>query len=39
VAVSYGAVAPSSIHPDFGWAKLATLVEGAKLASGRIWNH
>jgi 5-methyltetrahydropteroyltriglutamate--homocysteine methyltransferase len=27
----------SRIHPDLGWAKLATLVEGAALASARIW--
>jgi 5-methyltetrahydropteroyltriglutamate--homocysteine methyltransferase len=29
----------SRIHPELGWAKLAALVEGAALASDRIWNH
>ncbi|MGH3248880.1 MAG: cobalamin-independent methionine synthase II family protein [Trebonia sp.] len=27
----------SRIHPELGWAKLAALVEGAALASARIW--
>jgi 5-methyltetrahydropteroyltriglutamate--homocysteine methyltransferase len=26
------------IHPDLGWAKLSALVEGAALASRRIWK-
>jgi 5-methyltetrahydropteroyltriglutamate--homocysteine methyltransferase len=29
----------SRIHPELGWAKLAALVEGAALASSRIWNR
>ena len=29
----------SRIHPELGWAKLATLAEGATLASARIWHH
>lgn len=29
----------SRIHPELGWAKLATLAEGAALASARIWHH
>jgi 5-methyltetrahydropteroyltriglutamate--homocysteine methyltransferase len=27
----------SRIHPELGWAKLAALVEGAALASSRVW--
>ena len=27
----------SRIHPELGWAKLATLAEGAKLATERLW--
>jgi 5-methyltetrahydropteroyltriglutamate--homocysteine methyltransferase len=27
----------SRIHPELGWAKLAALVEGAALASARLW--
>jgi 5-methyltetrahydropteroyltriglutamate--homocysteine methyltransferase len=26
------------IHADLAWAKLGALVEGAKLASKRLWN-
>jgi 5-methyltetrahydropteroyltriglutamate--homocysteine methyltransferase len=29
----------SRIHPQLGWAKMATLVEGARLASSRLWNR
>jgi 5-methyltetrahydropteroyltriglutamate--homocysteine methyltransferase len=29
----------SRIHPELGWAKLATLAEGAALASARIWHR
>jgi 5-methyltetrahydropteroyltriglutamate--homocysteine methyltransferase len=29
----------SRIHPEIGWAKLASLAEGAALASGRIWKR
>ena len=29
----------SRIHPELGWAKLATLAEGAALASARIWRR
>ena len=25
------------VHPDLAWAKLRTLVEGARLASGSLW--
>jgi 5-methyltetrahydropteroyltriglutamate--homocysteine methyltransferase len=25
------------IHPDIAWAKLEALVQGAALASGRLW--
>jgi 5-methyltetrahydropteroyltriglutamate--homocysteine methyltransferase len=25
------------VHPSIMWAKLATLVEGARLASQRLW--
>ena len=28
----------SRIHPQLGWAKLGTLVEGARLASERLWK-
>ncbi|HEY0934414.1 MAG TPA: cobalamin-independent methionine synthase II family protein [Trebonia sp.] len=28
----------SRIHPELGWAKLAALAEGARLASSRIWK-
>jgi 5-methyltetrahydropteroyltriglutamate--homocysteine methyltransferase len=34
---STSALAPGSIHPDVVWAKLATLAEGAKLASTELW--
>jgi len=27
----------SRIHPELGWAKLASLAEGAKLATERLW--
>jgi 5-methyltetrahydropteroyltriglutamate--homocysteine methyltransferase len=29
--------AGDEVHPDVAWAKLASLVEGARLASGRLW--
>ena len=29
----------SRIHPELGWAKLATLAEGARLATGRLWGE
>jgi 5-methyltetrahydropteroyltriglutamate--homocysteine methyltransferase len=29
--------AGDEIHPDVAWAKLRALVEGAKLASARLW--
>ncbi len=29
----------SRIHPELGWAKLATLAAGATLASARIWHR
>ncbi len=29
----------SRIHPELGWAKLATLAEGAALATSRIWKR
>ncbi len=29
----------SRIHPELGWAKLASLAEGAALASDRIWKR
>lgn len=29
--------AGDEVHPDVAWAKLRSLVEGAKLASGRLW--
>jgi 5-methyltetrahydropteroyltriglutamate--homocysteine methyltransferase len=28
----------SRIHPQLGWAKLATLAEGARLATARLWQ-
>jgi 5-methyltetrahydropteroyltriglutamate--homocysteine methyltransferase len=30
--------AGDEVHPEVAWAKLAALVEGARLASGRLWN-
>ncbi len=30
--------AGDEVHPDVAWAKLAALVEGARLASGRLWR-
>jgi 5-methyltetrahydropteroyltriglutamate--homocysteine methyltransferase len=30
--------AGDEVHPDVAWAKLAALVEGARLASGRLWD-
>jgi 5-methyltetrahydropteroyltriglutamate--homocysteine methyltransferase len=30
--------AGDEVHPDVAWAKLAALVEGAKLASARLWG-
>ena len=29
--------AGDEVHPDVAWAKLAALVEGARIASGRLW--
>ncbi len=29
----------SRIHPQLGWAKMATLAEGAELASKRLWKR
>jgi 5-methyltetrahydropteroyltriglutamate--homocysteine methyltransferase len=29
----------SRIHPELGWAKLAALAEGARLATERLWVH
>ena len=29
--------AGDEVHPDVAWAKLAALVEGARLASGKLW--
>jgi 5-methyltetrahydropteroyltriglutamate--homocysteine methyltransferase len=29
----------SRIHPQLGWAKMGALVEGAELASRRLWNQ
>jgi 5-methyltetrahydropteroyltriglutamate--homocysteine methyltransferase len=29
----------SRIHPELGWAKLAALVDGAGLATERLWGH
>jgi len=26
------------VHPEVAWAKLAALVEGTRIASGRLWN-
>jgi 5-methyltetrahydropteroyltriglutamate--homocysteine methyltransferase len=28
----------SRIHPELGWAKLATLAEGARIATSRLWR-
>jgi 5-methyltetrahydropteroyltriglutamate--homocysteine methyltransferase len=28
----------STVHPEVAWAKLATLAEGARRASGRLWD-
>ena len=30
--------ASDQVHPDVGWAKLAALSEGARIASKRLWN-
>ena len=30
--------AGDEVHPDVAWAKLAALVEGARLASARVWG-
>jgi 5-methyltetrahydropteroyltriglutamate--homocysteine methyltransferase len=30
--------AGDEVHPDVAWAKLAALVEGARLASARLWG-
>ena len=30
--------AGDEVHPDVAWAKLAALVEGARIASGRLWG-
>ena len=30
--------AGDEVHPDVAWAKLAALVEGARIASGRLWR-
>ena len=30
--------AGDEVHPEVAWAKLAALVEGARIASGRLWN-
>jgi 5-methyltetrahydropteroyltriglutamate--homocysteine methyltransferase len=30
--------AGDEVHPDVAWAKLAALVEGARLASARLWD-
>jgi hypothetical protein len=29
----------SRIHPELGWAKLAALADGARLATERLWGH
>jgi 5-methyltetrahydropteroyltriglutamate--homocysteine methyltransferase len=35
----FGTTAGSSrVHPEIVWAKLATLAEGARIASQRLWN-
>jgi 5-methyltetrahydropteroyltriglutamate--homocysteine methyltransferase len=31
--------AGDEVHPDVAWAKLAALVEGARIASGRLWRR
>ena len=31
--------AGDEVHPDVAWAKLAALVEGARLASDRLWRN
>ncbi len=31
--------AGDEVHPDVAWAKLAALVEGARLASGTLWGR
>jgi len=31
--------APSRVHPDVMWAKLRSLVEGARLARGQLWGQ
>ena len=30
--------AGDEVHPEVAWAKLAALVEGARLASARLWR-
>jgi 5-methyltetrahydropteroyltriglutamate--homocysteine methyltransferase len=30
--------AGDEVHPEVAWAKLAALVEGARIASGRLWR-
>jgi 5-methyltetrahydropteroyltriglutamate--homocysteine methyltransferase len=30
--------AGDEVHPDVAWAKLAALVDGARIASGRLWG-
>jgi 5-methyltetrahydropteroyltriglutamate--homocysteine methyltransferase len=30
--------AGDEVHPEVAWAKLGALVEGARIASGRLWN-
>ncbi len=29
----------ATVDPDFVWAKLAAISEGARLASGRLWKR
>jgi 5-methyltetrahydropteroyltriglutamate--homocysteine methyltransferase len=31
--------AGDEVHPEVAWAKLGALVEGARLASARLWGH
>jgi 5-methyltetrahydropteroyltriglutamate--homocysteine methyltransferase len=31
--------AGDEVHPDVAWAKLAALVEGARIASKRLWGR
>ena len=30
--------AGDEVHPDVAWAKLGALVEGARIATGRLWR-